>query len=83
MYRSTSIFYFNSMHNIIGLKDLRENMEDYAQKVQKGTSFVVMKRSKPLFRISPVEVEDKWEAVVDFDAIQRGGVPIDEVLKYL
>ena len=71
------------MNNIIGLKDLRENMESYATQVEQGKSFVVMKRSKPLFRITPVDTEDKWETVVDFNKIKKGGVSIDEVLKHL
>lgn len=42
------------MTNIIGLKELRQNMPHYAQKVQKGQSFIVVKQSKPLFKISPL-----------------------------
>ncbi len=68
------------MDNIINLKSLRENMQEYAQKVEKGRSFIVFKRSKPLFRISPIE-ESPWEEVIDFTRIKKGGVDIKELLK--
>lgn len=70
------------MEGIITLKKLRENMQDYANKVKRGASFIVFKRSKPLFKISPIEV-DNWEEVVDFTKIKKGGVDIKEVLKRL
>ena len=70
------------MKNIIALKTLRENMQEYAQKVQKGDSFIVFKRSKPLFKISPIE-EDFWEEVIDFTKIRKGGIDIEELLQRL
>ena len=39
---------------IIGLKVLREQMGTYTAKIQKGESFIVVKQSKPLFKIGPV-----------------------------
>ena len=70
------------MKNIITLKNLRENMQEYARKVKKGQSFIVFKRSQPLFKINPVE-EDPWEEVIDLTKIKKGGVNIAEVLKRL
>jgi len=70
------------MKNIVGLKELRENMGEYTRKIQRGQSFIVFKQSKPLFKISPVN-EDAWEEVIDFTKIQKGGVNIDEVLSRL
>ena len=70
------------MENIITLKNLRENMQEYAQKVKRGRSFIVFKKSKPLFKISPVE-EGRWEEVVDFTKIKNGGVNIKELLERL
>jgi len=58
------------MENIINLKSLRENMQKYAQKIEKGRSFIVFKRSKPLFRISPVD-ESLWEEIIDFTRIKK------------
>ncbi|MBU3964700.1 hypothetical protein KJ562_03210 [Patescibacteria group bacterium] len=70
------------MENIISLKNLRENMQEYARKVQKGDSFIVFKRSKPLFKIAPIEA-DIWEGVIDFTKIRKGGVDIKELLQRL
>lgn len=70
------------MKNIVALKTLRENMQEYAQKVQEGRSFIVFKRSKPLFKISPIE-EEFWEEVIDFTKIKKGGVNIEELLQRL
>ncbi len=46
------------MSNIIGLKELRENMDTYISKVSKGESFIVVRRSKPVFKISMPESKD-------------------------
>lgn len=67
--------------NIVALKELRENMEKYALQVKKGKSFVVMKRSKPLFEINPLN--EQWEEVIDFTKFKKGGVHIDELIKRL
>lgn len=81
------------MQQIIGLKDLKQNSDAYAKKVHQGHSFIVVKQSKPMFRISsPVileipevdldEVDGKgWETVIDFTKIRKGGVPVEEVVK--
>lgn len=71
------------MEKIVGLKDLRQNVEKYASEVKKGKSFIVMRRSKPLFKISPPEDDGVWETVVDFTKIKKGGVPAEDVLKAL
>ena len=70
------------MNTIINLKELRQNVSKYAKRVNKGDSFIVMRRSKPLFRISPVE-EEGWETVIDFTKFRKGGMPIDELIKIL
>jgi antitoxin (DNA-binding transcriptional repressor) of toxin-antitoxin stability system len=71
------------MINIIGLKNLRENMGEYVKKISKGQSFVVFKQSKPIFKISPINNDDQWEEIVDFTKIKKGGVSIDEILSRL
>jgi len=38
---------------IIGLKDLRENMDSYISQINKGRTFVVVRKSKPVFRLAP------------------------------
>ncbi len=70
------------MENIITVKKLRENLADYAKQTQKGRSFLVFKKSEPLFRIAPVENET-WEEVIDFTKIQKGGVDIKALLARL
>ena len=70
------------MENIIGLKELRENMQRYAQRVQRGDSFIVFKRSKPLFRIAPIET-DSWEEVIDFTKLRKNGIDLKELLQRL
>lgn len=72
--------------NIVGLKELRENMDSYISGVQKGRSFIVVRRSQPIFRLAPVDVwgdEGVWETVVDFNKIKKGGVSIDSVIDSL
>ncbi len=71
------------MEQIIGLKELRENMEHYAQKVKSGVSFVVVRRSRPLFKIAPVTEDEEWEEVIDFTKIKKGGVSAKELLSRL
>jgi prevent-host-death family protein len=69
------------MEKFIGLKELRENVEKYAERVKKGESLIVMRRSTPLFKISPVEDNnEEWEEVVDFTKIKKGGVDIKDIL---
>lgn len=73
-------------HPIIGLKDLRENTEDYIAQIKKGRSFIVVKKSKPVFKITPVDIwgdEGVWETVVDFREINPKGVPARDALKIL
>ena len=65
---------------IVGLKALRENTDMYIAQVQKGASFLVMRKSKPVFRLIPVD-EDAWETVVDFTGIDPRGIPLDTVKK--
>ncbi len=69
---------------IVGLKELRQNPTRYANLVRQGQSFVVVRKSKPLFRLSAVEgTDDLWEEVVDFTKLKRGGLAIQELLKRL
>lgn len=71
------------MKNIIGLKEFREDVQKIAEGVALGNAYVVVKRSRPLFQIGPIDEEEAWETVVDFTKIKKGGVPIEEVLSAL
>ena len=51
--------------------------KEASPKIRRGQSFVIYKRSEPIFRISPIE-DGTWEEVVDFvfdtiaDTMKRG-----------
>lgn len=70
------------MENLIALKDLRLNMDKYATAVKTGKSFIVLKQSKPIFKLSPVNESD-WEEVINFAKIKKGGVDLDALLAAL
>ncbi len=62
-------------NQIIGLKEFRLDTEKYINEIEKGASFVVVKRSKPVFKLTKIEQE--WETVADFSSV--GGIPVDEL----
>ncbi len=68
---------------IVGLRELRGNIDAYASKVKRGGSFIVMRKSKPLFKIVPLDLENQWETMVDFTEINKNGVSAKEILKEL
>lgn len=70
-------------NQIIGLKDLRLNTSKYINRLNKGESFTVVKRSKPVFKVIPFDEDDDslWETVVDFTKINPRGVSAEKVLK--
>jgi len=70
------------MKNIVGLKELRQNTAKYVRAVASGKSFVVVKQTRPLFRITPLD-EGQWEEVVDFTRIKKGGIDIHDLLQRL
>lgn len=67
------------MNNIIALKEFRLNAQKYIDASAKGHSFIVVKRSRPVFRIEPVE--EQWETIADFSDV--GGVSINKFIKAL
>jgi prevent-host-death family protein len=72
--------------SIVGLKELRENMDSYIDAVNKGKSFVIVRKSRPVFRMTPLDAwgdEGHWSPVIDLTKVKRGGVPIDEVIASL
>ncbi|MFA4942996.1 MAG: hypothetical protein WC564_05165 [Patescibacteria group bacterium] len=71
------------MENLIALKDLRLNMDKYATAVKAGQSFIVLKQSKPLFKLTPINEDNDWEEVINFTKIKKGGVNINELLAAL
>lgn len=72
------------MDNLVPLKQMRQKLTDYTRRVeQNGESFVVLRKSKPVFKMVPVDHEEEWETVVDFTKIHPNGVPAEKVLKAL
>lgn len=65
----------------VSLKELREQFPKYIDAISKGKSFTVVKRSKPIFQINPINDEGSWKTIVDFTEIDRTGVSADDVLK--
>jgi len=71
-------------NNVIGLKELRAKASVYISEVEKGKSFIVVRRSKPVFKISPAEdAPELWERVVDFTKIKKDGISAKDILARL
>ena len=70
-------------NKIIGLKELRQHTQKYISRIQRGESFLVVRRSKPVFKVAPPDEEELWEPVVDFTKIQKGGILLKDVLSRL
>ena len=73
----------NKNQNFVGLREFRENTSELLKEIEKGHSFTVLRRSKPLFRVTPLNEDEKWEEVIDFTQIKKGGVDIDDILSRL
>jgi len=72
--------------NIIGFKELRLNADKYISALEKGRSFTVVRRSRPIFKMVPIDEwgdEGVWETVADFTKFKKGGVEAKEVLASL
>lgn len=75
------------MSKDISIKELRANLSNIADCVEKGESYRVIRRSKPSFYIVKIDAEvpeEGWETVVDFtDDGKTDGMPAKDVLKLL
>lgn len=76
------------MPTIIGLKELRNNTEKYIGAVKRGRSFTVMRRSAPVFHITPVPVDEwgdegMWETILDLKGEKGGGITASDFLAYI
>lgn len=72
----------NTKTSIIGFKDLRLNADKYINAIARGRSFTVVRRSKPIFNIIPVDEwgdEGKWESLIDFRSKdKKGGIRMED-----
>ncbi|MBI1755102.1 hypothetical protein HY250_04860 [Candidatus Azambacteria bacterium] len=72
------------METIIGLKELREHTQQYIDAARRGKSFIVIRKTTPVFKITPLnEGSGEWEEVADFTKIKKGGVDMKEILARL
>jgi len=70
---------------VIAIKNLRSSLSSIADEVEfRGKSFQVFRRSKPSFKIVPIEAEvSEWETVVDFTTENGKGISIEKALDVL
>ncbi|VBB44856.1 conserved hypothetical protein [uncultured Desulfatiglans sp.] len=59
------------MENTISAKELRASLPVIVQRVRKGEQFTVLYRSQPVFRIVPVDEEDRISCPLDKDPLYR------------
>ena len=74
----------SKLNSIIGLRELRENTEKYITAVERGRSFTVARRSRPIFKLVPVDEwgdEGKWETLLDLSNEPGGGIEAGKLLK--
>jgi antitoxin (DNA-binding transcriptional repressor) of toxin-antitoxin stability system len=69
--------------NTVSLKELREQFPRYIAAIKSGKSFTVIKRSQPIFKITPVTDDGEWVTIADFTKANLNGVEADEILKHL
>ncbi len=66
---------------IVSTKAFRQNFPKYQKLVEKGVSITIVKRSKPIFKIEPVDAEFDQrllEALMDYEE-GKNFVPYDEL----
>ncbi|KKP37339.1 hypothetical protein A2483_02105 [Candidatus Peregrinibacteria bacterium RIFOXYC2_FULL_33_13] len=72
------------MSKIIPIKEFRKNLSHYTDFVQQGNTLIVIRRSKPAFKIIPLtedEKEGKWKTLIDFTEDYPDGIPAEILLK--
>lgn len=65
---------------IVPFKEFRLDAQKYIDQVSKGKSFLIMRRSRPIFRMEPVE--EQWETL-DLRDKNGEGMPAKKFLKIL
>jgi prevent-host-death family protein len=45
----------NENETIVSVQELRESLAEYLERVRQGESLLIIRRSKPIARITPVE----------------------------
>lgn len=65
---------------IVPFKEFRLDAQKYIDAVGRGASFLVMRRSRPIFRMEPVA--EQWETL-DLRDKKGRGMPIEKFIKIL
>ncbi len=62
------------MNKIMGIKELQLNLKRVADAAQKGESFLIVRDSKPVFRIEPMQNDGRSGTLEDaFEALRFKG----------
>lgn len=73
------------MSKVVSIKEFRNNLSYFADMVDQGDTVIVIRRSVPAFKITPVEsieADDKWEELVDFtNGGKKKGISAKKLLK--
>lgn len=68
---------------LVSSKDFRQHFPKYQKLVEKGVSITILKRSKPIFRIEPVDTkreEEITKALLDYEDIKdKNFVAYDDI----
>lgn len=74
------------MNKNISIKNFRTNLAEIADEIEDGNTYVIIRRSKPSFKVVPItsDNDEEWETVVDFtDGGKSNGAKIEDVLAIL
>lgn len=67
----------------MSLKDFRIKLSQYTKTIEEDhKSLLVLRKSKPVFRVVPIDHED-WATIADFTEISQTGAPVQKVLAAL
>lgn len=73
----------SNISKVISLKEFRIDLPRIVEQISAGKSFTVVKRSKPIFQINPIDDQGEWTTIIDFTEIDERGVPVEDVLNTL
>ena len=57
------------MTKLLGIKELQKNTKKVRKEVEKGITFIVMYRSKAIFKISPISADIQFSAALEAENI--------------
>ncbi len=76
------------MSTLISIKEFRETLSNVADAVAQGESFLVMRHSRPAFKVEPLEEEEEaldmpgWKTIADFtEGGKKKGISAKKLLK--